>query len=287
MARNCYYCSWCYSCGTKIADMLNFLKTSKSVLKKIVKNIVDKIVPLDTYIRYQQKLMNRLWEEEVIPKYAYVSLQNELSLALLRTKSQSAIAQYKNAKDLLVNIGAGSLGKPRWVNVDLYDAPGINCIYDCRQSLPFPDNSVKGIFTEHFFEHIDYIEEVPCFLSECHRVLQPGGVIRIIVPDAEKYLNGYCKAGWEELSKTRPLDSEHTDFYFNFKYNTKIQLINFVFRQNYEHKYAYDYETLELILSKSGFSSVQRQEFGKSLMDELCIDQQIRASESLYVEAVK
>lgn len=258
-----------------------------NVLKNIVKNIVYKIVPLDTYIRFLQILLSRLWHEQVIPKYAYASLQNELSLALLGTKSPRAIAQYKNAKDLLVNIGAGPQGKPGWINVDLYNAPGINCLYDCRQSLPFPNNSVKGIFTEHFFEHIDYVEEVPYFLSECHRVLIPGGIIRIIVPDAEKYLNGYCKAGWENLSKIRPLDPEHTDFYFEFKYNTKLELINFVFRQNYEHKYAYDYETLELMLSKSGFSKVQRQEFGKSLMDELCLDQQIRASESLYVEAVK
>jgi hypothetical protein len=66
-----------------------------------------------------------------------------------------------------------------------------------------------------------------------------------------------------------------------------MELINFVFRQQYEHKYAYDYETLEFILYKYGFSKVQRQAFGKSLMDELSIDQQIRASESLYVEAIK
>lgn len=215
------------------------------------------------------------------------SLQNELSLALLRTRSQIAIAQYQNAKNLLVNIGAGSLGKPGWTMYICTMLPGINYIYDCRQSLPFPDNSVKEIFTEHFFEHINYVEEVPCFLSECHRFLQPGGVIRIIIPDAEKCLNGYCKAGWEELIKIRPLDLEHKDFYFKFKYNTKIELINFVFRRNYKHKYAYDYETLEMILSKSGFSKVQHQEFGESLIGELYINQQIRASESLYVEVVK
>lgn len=60
-----------------------------------------------------------------------------------------------------------------------------------------------------------------------------------------------------------------------------------MFRQGYEHKYAYDFKTLEFLLYKHGFSKVQLQHFCKSMMPEICIDQEIRASESLYVEAVK
>jgi predicted SAM-dependent methyltransferase len=80
----------------------------------------------------------------------------------------------------------------------------VNCIYDCRRDLPFADASATVIFTEHFFEHIDYCEEVLVFLSECWRVLEPGGVIRIAVPDAEKYIRAYCSEGWEELARGRP-----------------------------------------------------------------------------------
>lgn len=253
--------------------------------KKIVKHLIYKVIPLSAYLYYQKKTVKRL--EQVIPQHTYLPFWNELFAALIRTKSQSVSNQYTDAKDLLVNLGAGSTGKPGWINVDVFENPGINCVYDCRQSLPFPDNSVKGIFSEHFFEHIDYVEEVPNFLNECYRVLKVGGVIRLIVPDIEKYLQAYCKEGWEDLTTIRPLDSERTDFYFKHRYNTKMELINFVFRQQYEHKYAYDYATLEFLLYKHGFSIVKRQDFGKSLMDEVCIDQQIRASESLYVEAVK
>lgn len=254
-------------------------------MKKTIKRLISQVIPLNTYIKSQQKLVSILAQS--IPQHTYLPFKLELSAALIRMKSQSVSKQYENAKDLLVNLGAGPHGKPGWINVDLYEAPGINCVYDCRKILPFPDNSVKGIFSEHFFEHIDYVEEVPHFLSECYRVLKVGGIIRIIVPDLEKYLQAYCQEGWDELSRIRPLDSEHTDFYYGFKYNTKMELINFVFRQAYEHKYAYDYDTLEFLLYKYGFSTVQRQDFGKSLMDEICIDQQVRASESLYVEGVK
>ncbi len=246
-----------------------------------------KLISIETFIRYGQRILNRLWEENLISKYVYLNFQYEMYLTLLKNQSKNLHKQYEKAKDLLVNIGAGSQGKSGWVNVDITSAPGIDCVCDCRTSLPFSNESVKFIFTEHFFEHIDYQEEVPLFLSECYRVLQPGGVIRIVVPDIQKYLYGYCEEGWDKLSAIRPLDSEKTDFYYDFQYNTKLEIINFVFRQNYEHKYAYDYETLEFILYKYGFSIVKKQDFGKSFINELCIDQEIRASESLYVEAIK
>jgi predicted SAM-dependent methyltransferase len=257
---------------------------TKNLLKGLIKKIIA-LIPLKLCLKLQYILLKRL--EKVVPQYVYLPLLDELYAALIRENSQKLSQQYQDAKNLLVNLGSGATGKPGWVNVDLFAAPGVNCVYDCRKSLPFANSSVQGIFSEHFFEHIDYVEEVPDFLAECHRVLQPGGVLRIIVPDIEKYLQAYCRQGWEVLSKIRPLDSDRTDFYFNHKYNTKLELINFVFRQGYEHKYAYDFATLEFLLYKYGFSKVQKQEFGKSMMDKLCLDQQIRTSESLYIEAVK
>lgn len=224
-----------------------------------------------------------------IPRHAYFPFLNELMITWIKLKYRTINRpnEYKNAQDLLVNIGSGSSGKPGWINVDIENCPGVNCIYDCRKHLPFPDLSVKGIFTEHFFEHLDYTEEVPYFLAECHRVLKLGGIIRIIVPDAEKYLRAFCENGWEKLSEIRPLKADHSDFYFGNKYNTKMELINVVFRQYFEHKFAYDHDTIEFLLYQIGFSTVHRQEFGKTLMDELNIDLPVRASESLYIEAVK
>jgi predicted SAM-dependent methyltransferase len=118
-------------------------------------------------------------------------------------------------------------------------------------------------------------------------VLQPGGVLRIIVPDAERYLRAYCDGGWDTLAQLRPLDAGRIDRFFGCRYRTKLELINQVFRQGHAHKYAYDYETLEFLLHRYGFSQVERREFGQSRLAELFIDQPRRASESLYVEAVK
>ena len=251
-----------------------------------------KIEGLDVYPRYGALLANpwslkRKLIYKILPIHTLYPLKDELRLAWVRWKSRSVPHQYRNANNLLVNLGAGGKGKPGWINVDSYPFPGINCVYDCRKQLPFPDESVNGIFCEHFFEHIDYTEEVPYFLSECRRVLKPGGVMRIVVPDSEQYMRAYCMEGWDEISKVRPLDSEQRDHHYHCKIHVKMELINLVFRQGSEHKYAYDYANLEFVLSKFGFSKILKQSVGESLLPEICLDQSERASESLYVDAVR
>jgi predicted SAM-dependent methyltransferase len=222
-----------------------------------------------------------------LPLHTFKHLRSEIPLTLLRLKSGGVARRYRKSDNLLVNIGPGSQAKPGWVNVDAWKGPLIDCLYDSRKSLPFPDVSVRGIFCEHFFEHLDYTEEAPYFLSECHRVLKKEGVLRLIMPDAERYLRAYCKGGWEDFDRLRPLDPGHTDSWYKFKYNTRMELINLIFRQGHEHKFAYDFETLRFLLDRYGFSEVVRQEYGRSLVPELCLDQLVRASESVYVDAKK
>lgn len=251
--------------------------------------------PPEIYPNFAQRLAGKTRLQRLaltalpfIPRHAYHPFISELRIALRRlfiSRSRER-RKYRDLRNLLVNIGCGLSGKPAWVNLDLFPFPGVTCLYDCRKELPFPDDSVKCIFTEHFFEHIDYFEEVPLFLSECYRVLEPGGTIRIIVPDAEKYLRAYCAEGWEELAKVRPLRPDHSDN-DESRFNTKMEVVNGTFRRYFEHKYAYDFSTLDFILRRHGFCDVQKQSYGKSGVPELCIDQPGRAPESLYVEAVK
>lgn len=223
----------------------------------------------------------------LLPLHTLLPLLAELRLAWVRWTSRHAAAQYAQLTDQLINLGSGGRGHPGWINVDVCPAPGVTCLFDCRKRLPFADNTARGIYTEHFFEHIDYTEEAPYFLAECRRVLQPGGVLRIVVPDAAKYIRAYCEAGWEAISRVRGLDATRFDPYAECRYHTKMELLNEVFRQAYEHKFAYDFETLAFLCTTYGFTRVVQQEYGRSLLAELCIDQERRQSESLYVEAVK
>jgi len=57
-----------------------------------------------------------------------------------------------------------------------------NIQHDIRDPFPIPDNSVQIFQSEDVFEHLVY-EDVPSILSEIHRVLRPGGLLRFSVPD--------------------------------------------------------------------------------------------------------
>lgn len=205
----------------------------------------------------------------------------------VRRKRPKYISFFADKQDLKVNIGCGDCGVEGWSNLDYSQYSNVNCLYDCRTYLPFSDNSVKLIFTEHFFEHIDYVTEVPIFLNECFRSLQKGGVLRIIVPDGEKFLRAYVTEGWEEMIKTRPLTKNLFDELMGYTYETKMQLVNEVFRQSGEHKFAWDYPTLELVLKRAGFKNISKKDYLHSSTSEILLDQEYRKFESLYVEAIK
>lgn len=249
--------------------------------------------PLQVYPAYDIKrressgLRKLAYRLSPLPLHTLHPLIFEMRLGLVRLRAGLVRRRFQGAENLMVNVGPGRGGRSGWVNVDILDGPHVNCLYDCRKSLPFPDASVSGIFCEHVFEHIDYTEEVPHFVSEAHRVLQPGGVLRIIVPDAGRYLRAYCSGKWEPLEELRELGPDRSDPHHGSKYETRMELINAVFRQGYEHKFAYDYETLEYVLRKYGFTSVIQQSCGETALDGLAIDEPARAAESLYVEAVK
>ena len=230
----------------------------------------------------------------VFPVYTLADLGFELRLAWLRLVRRGTDPRYRDAKDLMVNIGCGSEGLDGWVNIDCFPAPGVTCVRDCRTALPLASASVRGIFTEHFFEHLDYYEEAPKFLAECRRVLAPGGTLRIIVPDGSKYLHAYCEGDLKGMEKFSPLvsmDPESDVAPFSLMrdvlpFRTKMEVVNFHFRQSGQHRFSYDFETLARLLDDCGFESVVQSQFRMTRLPGLAIDSEFRGPESLVVEAV-
>lgn len=54
--------------------------------------------------------------------------------------------------------------------------------WDLRHGIPFSDSSFEAVYHSHFLEHLERRDAIQ-FLGECRRVLRPGGVLRIVVPD--------------------------------------------------------------------------------------------------------
>jgi predicted SAM-dependent methyltransferase len=163
--------------------------------------------------------------------------------------------------------------------------------WDVTIGLPFNNDTLEAIYSEHFFEHLDYKSDARQFLRECLRCLKPNGTLRIVVPDAGAYLLLYAKEDWSEIAARRPLikDKENYRDYWcgGDVFRTKMEFINFVFRQDGEHKYAYDAETLTLMLREIGFSSASETSYNMSSYPNMVLDSVQRRTESLYVEGIK
>jgi SAM-dependent methyltransferase len=92
-----------------------------------------------------------------------------------------------------LNLGCGSRFHLNWENVDFHQtAPNVRA-HDLRKGIPYADASFDVVYHSHLLEHFSR-ESAPIFLRECHRVLKPGGVIRVVVPDLESIVRLYLEA---------------------------------------------------------------------------------------------
>lgn len=191
------------------------------------------------------------------------------------------LRKLRRRSGLRVNVACGASILEDFINLDLFHKDPRVLLWNCRRRLPLADESAVGIRVEHFLEHLEPRQELPAFLKDCFRVLQPGGVLRIIVPAAERFLRAYCADGREvfrELNFPEP---------FPHDLPTRMDIANHIFHQWHEHRWAYDFETLAHRLESAGFSRPAQTSFGKSLDDALAQDREIHAPYSLYVDAIK
>jgi SAM-dependent methyltransferase len=110
----------------------------------------------------------------------------------------------------LLNLGCGARVHPDWENVDFQAAVPRVRAYDLRKGIPFPDAAFDVVYHSHLIEHFSK-QLAPVFLRECHRVLKPGGLLRIAVPDLEAIVRGYLDA-LEKASQSLPGWKENYDW---------------------------------------------------------------------------
>ncbi len=108
----------------------------------------------------------------------------------------------------LLNLGCGSTFHPDWVNVDVAPKPPHVLGYDLRQGVPFAENLFDAVYHSHVLEHFSR-QNARMFLQECLRVLKPGGVLRVVVPDMEGIAKAYLRALDEAEQGVHEADSRH------------------------------------------------------------------------------
>lgn len=105
----------------------------------------------------------------------------------------------------LLNVGCGRRRHAAWVNADLVpDGPDV-VPFDIRHGLPFMDRAFDAVYASHVLEHLSP-RQAATFLREVRRVLRPGGVVRIVVPDLEgiarEYLESLGRASRDSATDT-------------------------------------------------------------------------------------
>lgn len=90
----------------------------------------------------------------------------------------------------MLNLGCGHSYHADWVNID-FISPGKDVLaYDLALGIPFGDEAFDIVYHSHVLEHFTR-EQGLFFLSECYRVLRPGGLLRLAVPDLEGVAREY------------------------------------------------------------------------------------------------
>ena len=196
---------------------------------------------------------------------------------LIRNKR---LFQAKIRPDAFVNLGCGVNIHRSFVNVDYQWRPGLDICCDIVRGIPIHDGIAGGIFSEHCFEHLT-LDQCRFVLQECHRLLAPKGVFRVVVPDLQIYARAYVQH-LDGQAITFP--NEH--FVNKTGVSLPVALFNELFMES-GHRFIHDYETLSSLLREAGFSDITRCTIGTGSNARLLIDSPGRASESLYVEAIK
>lgn len=194
-----------------------------------------------------------------------------------------------------LNLGCGAsifsefLNIGYWVDLEkdmLYKEPtGIPGTYllnhDLSNGIPVEDESIELIYNSHFLEHLD-IKQALNFLKECNRVIQPGGLMRILVPDIESFIKAYVeKNDFFFESYRKILDKEI--------YTTRGAIFMGMLH-NHGHKFGYDYETLKWIVESTGFTEVKRTLYGESEIKNIAEIEPLnplRMMESVCIECWK
>jgi len=151
-----------------------------------------------------------------------------------------------------LNIGCFTVMYKGWLNIDMLHLDayarerGFDFFrHDISYGLPLANESVDFIFASHVLEHVTVTDGF-IFLNACHRVLKPGGVMRVAVPDLAMLCEQYQRGDFSHLADNPEVARAAfpADKFWNILTNG--------------HKAAYDWPMLKETTQAIGFKSERK-----------------------------
>ncbi len=208
-----------------------------------------------------------------------------------------------------LNLGCGPVQPDGWVNIDASNrailasrfsavdrllvrmgalpptefGPQVT-IHDLLKPLPYADDSVSCIYSGELWEHFRY-GDAARLTRECFRVLAPGGVFRLCVPDGAEFWRRYLEIYQQQMAQPRDRrDAEplraHVGMYFHDIATSRTWLGSI----GHTHKWQFDEVQLVELLETCGFGDVARAPFRRSRIPDVRL---VESSDFLIVEGVK
>lgn len=151
---------------------------------------------------------------------------------------------------------------------------------DATRKIPVADASGDVIYSSHMVEHLTR-NEARRFFAEAFRVLSPGGILRVAVPDLDYHVGLYKEHG----DANRFVEGLHMASHRPESTGAKLKQLLVGERQ---HHWMYNGSTLSEELEAAGFTNVEAMPAGSTGIPEPGqLDLAERAPESVFVEAVK
>lgn len=157
----------------------------------------------------------------------------------------------KQKQPLWLHLGCGKRNFLGFINIDLAKFPHIHYRRPVEDLSIFKNNSVDLIYASHVFEYFDRIEAKKV-LKEWRRVLKPGGILRLAVPDFEAIVKVYLKykKNLDHRGILGPL-------YGRWEIPGTDKIVY--------HKTVYDFKSLKKMLVEDGFKNMRRYDWKKTI----------------------
>jgi predicted SAM-dependent methyltransferase len=141
-----------------------------------------------------------------------------------------------------LHLGSGSAIIPDFINVDMLSMPGVALRCDLSKTLPFKDESAHECYLCHVLEHFA-TNQVPKTLKELSRIMKPGAILRVCVPDLDIIFKTYVnKIEW-----------------FSPPHNPWLGLIYGGQKDEFDfHRTGFNYRWIEYLLEEAGFANIER-----------------------------
>jgi predicted SAM-dependent methyltransferase len=174
-----------------------------------------------------------------------------------------------------LNWGCGSSPRPGWINSDRRAIKGVDIVAEIYDGLPLDDDSIDYVASVHALQEMPYAGLVPA-LRELRRVLRPGGVLRLVLPDLDKGIRAYLA---HDAGRFLVPDEEVKSLGGKF-------IVHMLWYGHSQVLFTRDF--IEELLLKAEFARVTQCQYRETASPHAdIVELDNREEESLFVEAVK